>query len=147
MFMRPDFVSALRAGALAHEEHNNGSILYDVCDGTAWEAAQFGLKRQRAPDGTVSDVPTRPQVSLGFGLLASMNLDWFKVSDKYSVGGIYLSILNLHRSVRNHPWNIILACTIPGPGEPSLEEINHVIQPVVDVLKQLYAGRYHNDTI
>lgn len=144
MFMRPDFVASLRSATRAHEVHSarNHSVLYDVCDGEAWDLNSFGLERTLELDGTVSDILIRPdrRLSLGFGLFANLNLDWFRVTDKYSVGGIYLSILNLHRSVRNLPWNVMLACTIPGPGEPSLEDLNHVLEPIVEEFKRLYAG-------
>lgn len=146
MFMRPDFVAALRSNAEVHDRHHNDHVLYDVCDGSAWDNHYFGLERTLSADGTVSDVNTHPDrhLSLGFGLFAGLNLDWFKITEKYSVEGIYLSILNLPRSVRNLPWNMILACTIPGPGEPSLEGLNHVVQPVVNAFKQLYAGESMN---
>ncbi|QRV77507.1 Transposase family tnp2 [Ceratobasidium sp. AG-Ba] len=35
---------------------------------------------------------------------------------------------------------LILACVIPGPGEPSLEELNQVLDPLVEELQTLYDG-------
>ncbi|KAF8595852.1 hypothetical protein BDV93DRAFT_456040 [Ceratobasidium sp. AG-I] len=141
LFMRPQFVTALRAGTEAHQRHTgNTSVLHDVCDGSAWMRGHFGIQRTQDMRGTVKDIPPLSVVPLGFGLHAGLNLDWFRITETYSVGGLYISILNLHRSVRNLPWNIILACTIPGPGEPSLEELNYVLAPVVEEFKILYAG-------
>ncbi|QRW26681.1 U3 small nucleolar RNA-associated protein 6 [Rhizoctonia solani] len=57
MFMRPDFVVSLRAGAQAHENHGDGSVLHDVCNGTAWGPHQFGLLQRVCRDGIVEDIP------------------------------------------------------------------------------------------
>lgn len=140
MFMRPEFVALLHSGAEAHMSHGSNEMLHDVCDGAAWGDGKFGLERVFA-GGVVQDRPlSLPALSLGFGLFASVNLDWFRITHSTSVGGLYLSILNLHRSARNLPWNVILACAIPGPGEPSLEDLNNVLEPVVEEFKTLYAG-------
>lgn len=141
MFMRPEFALLLKAGDEVHASHSDQNVLHDVCDGSAWKAAEFGLTRIYE-NGVVSDIPSPPPVvSLGFGLAASVNIDWFRVSKSTSVGGVYLSILNLHRSVRNLPWNVLLACTMPGPGEPSLEDLNNILEPIVEEFKVLYAGK------
>jgi len=36
--------------------------------------------------------------------------------------------------------NVCLAMTIPGPREPSLEQLNNVLEPLVVTLEKLYAG-------
>ena len=58
----------------------------------------------------------------------------------HSAGGVYLSINNLRRRVRYSQRNIMLVTMIPGPKEPSLEQMNHALEPLVKRLNQLYIG-------
>jgi hypothetical protein len=66
----------------------------------------------------------------------------FGITDNrpHSSGAVYICFNNLHRSVRYLTKNICLAMTIPGPHEPSLEQLNNVLDPLVESLKNLYAG-------
>ena len=66
----------------------------------------------------------------GFGLL--INVDWFQPYKhvQYSVGAIYIAILNFPRHLRYRRENMILIGVIPGPHEPSLH-INSFIVPLV----------------
>lgn len=61
-----------------------------------------------------------------------MNVDWFQPFKHrtYSVGVIYLAIMNLPRPIRFKRENIIIVGLIPGPSEPPLH-INSFITPVV----------------
>ncbi len=63
-------------------------------------------------------------------------LDWFNPYEQtpYSIGAIYLSIMNLPRSERYKEENILLVGLIPGPTEPK-QHINHFLSPLVDDLK------------
>jgi hypothetical protein len=54
-----------------------------------------------------------------------------------SIGSIYLSCLNLPKSLRDKPEFVFLAGIIPGPHEPPLDEISHYIKPVID---EFYVG-------
>lgn len=99
-------------------------------------------------DYSIQDEPVTPDsaktiASLEFGLHFAINIDWFRSTPKgvESTGAIYLTIQNLHRSARFLPANVILACLIPGPKEPPLEELNLVLQPIVNKLKEIYAGK------
>jgi hypothetical protein len=149
LLLRPDFIQALSSGRNGHKDHAYGT-LQDVCDGSAWSQGRTGLERIWRADGRPVDraasgraAETLPTVvSLGYGLQASVNIDWFGITKKYSVGAVYVCFLNLHRSVRYRPENTILACMIPGPGEPSLEELNSVLDPLVEEFQVLYAGEY-----
>ena len=49
-----------------------------------------------------------------------LNCDWFQLyhQTQYSVGVIYLVVLNLPRDIRFRPENVIIAGIIPGPKEP-----------------------------
>ncbi|QRV82786.1 Transposase family tnp2 [Ceratobasidium sp. AG-Ba] len=146
--LRPEFVKSLFLGREAHDLEHKDGVLHDVCCGSAWLENRLGLKRfwrpsgyaiDRTTDGSPVDSTTRT-VSLKYGLLAAVNIDWFGITEKYSVGAVYICFLNLHRSVRYRPENSILACVIPGPGEPSLEELNQVLDPLVEELQTLYDG-------
>ena len=57
---------------------------------------------------------------------------------KASVSAIYLVCLNLPPQLRYKPQNLFLAAVVPGPGEPSLHQINYVLSPLVDDLLKLY---------
>ena len=68
-----------------------------------------------------------------------LNIDWFQpfTHTQYSVGVMYLVILNLPRSIRFKSENIIIAGVIPGPKEPS-KHINSYLYPLVDDLLDLW---------
>lgn len=70
-----------------------------------------------------------------------LNIDWFQPFEHftYSVGVIYLVILNLPRSIRYKRENIILVGIIPGPSEPPLT-INTYLAPMVSDLLRLWSG-------
>lgn len=145
MLLRPSFVRLLTEGSEVNALPRAPGVMYDICDGSAWKSAQFGLRRVFRQDGSVSDEPTTPGSnlhvsSLGYGLFAALNIDWFGLTQKRSCGAIYLAILNLPRHARYQIQNVILACVISGPTEPSLESLNFVVEPIVESFKRLYAG-------
>jgi len=57
---------------------------------------------------------------------------------KVSFGTIALFCLNLPPSLRNKHENIFLFGIMPGPTEPSLEQINHLLRPLVKQLLYHY---------
>ena len=69
-----------------------------------------------------------------------MNVDWFSPfkHTPYSVGAVYLSVMNLPRSKRFLKENMILVGLIPGPNEPALN-INSYLEPLVKELKVLWS--------
>lgn len=145
MLMRPSFLCLLSEGAALSRRERAADVLYDVCDGTAWKSARIGLRRVFRRDGTVVDEAITPGSdvavsNLGYGLFAALNIDWFSVTKKRSCGAIYLAILNIARHARYLVHNVILACVIAGPKEPSLENLNFVLEPIVESFKKLYAG-------
>ena len=77
-------------------------------------------------------------------LLLMLNVDWFQpfVGTKYSVGVMYLVILNLPRSVRFKPENVIIVSKIPGPKEPDCKHMNTYmyLAPMVNDLLSLWEG-------
>ena len=89
-------------------------VMEDIFDGDLWKDFQVY-------EGT----PFLPCIWV-------INLDWFQHS-KYSIGAIYLTIMNLPRSECYKPENVILVGIFPGPSEPS--DINSFLDPLVkDIL-------------
>ena len=74
-------------------------------------------------------------------LLLSLNVDWFQPFSRtrYSVGTIYLVVLNLPREERYKMENVILVGIIPGPKEPKLT-LNSYLAPLVLELDEAYNG-------
>ncbi len=68
------------------------------------------------------------------------NVDWYQPfkNSPYSVGVIYLAILNLPREERFKQENIILVGVIPGPKEP--KNINTYLDTLVDERRELWDG-------
>ena len=55
-----------------------------------------------------------------------------------SVGAIYLACLNLPLDIRYKEENMYLAAIIPGPHEPSLDQINPLLTPLIDDFVDLW---------
>lgn len=93
----------------------------DVYDGSIWNAF---MEYNNSP---FLSVP------LTYGVI--MNIDWFQPYKhvRYSVGVIYLVVMNLPRSVRYKVENVMLIGIIPGPHEPP-QDINSFLKPLVDEL-------------
>ena len=102
-------------------------VLADIYDGVVWK--DFNSEKY-------SNFLKRPG-----NLLLSLNVDWFQPfrRTKYSVGVIYLVVLNLPRNQRYKIENIILSGIIPGPKEPKLT-MNSFIAPLVQELNHAFKG-------
>jgi len=99
----------------------------DVYDGKVW--ADF-----QQYDG-------KPFLSQPFTYGLMLNVDWFKPYKhlEYSVGAIYLTIMNLPRQGRFKQENILLVGLIPSPKEPHLS-INSFLKPLVGELTEFLDG-------
>lgn len=101
---RPDFQDACEAW---RSRKVTKGIISDVYDGKIWMDFQH--------------YEGKPFLSqpLTYGLM--LNVDWFKPCKhlEYSVGAIYLIIMNLPRQVRFKQENVLLVGLIPGPKEPN----------------------------
>lgn len=84
----------------------NSELMGDVYDGRMWSNFQ-------CPNG-------RNFLAAPYSLATMLNLDWFQpfTHVKYSVGALYMVILNLPREERYKLENIILVAVIPSPKEP-----------------------------
>ena len=103
------------------------NVYCDIYDGNIWKEFQ-----NYEGEELLSDSHT-------LGLM--MNIDWFKPYKhvQYSVGAIYLGIMNLPRELRFKPENILLVGLIPGPREPQLD-INPFLRPLVSELLEFFDG-------
>jgi hypothetical protein len=82
-------------------------------------------------------------------LAFAMHVDFFnpngtrKRGNHDSIGIISLANLNLPETIRYLPEHIFLLGVIPGPNEPTLEEINHYIRPIIDQLEIGWNRGFH----
>ncbi|XP_035986582.1 uncharacterized protein LOC118560045 isoform X2 [Fundulus heteroclitus] len=102
-------------------------VLADVYDGQVWQDYQY--------------VNREPFLAETNNLALMLNVDLFQPfkDAPYSVGAIYLVILNLPREDRFKEENMILVGLIPGPKEPSLH-MNAFLDSLVDELQELWHG-------
>ena len=126
LLSRPGMEAILDCGTLFNETDD----MWDIKDGTR-------VKELEGPDGaTFLDGLKRRELRL----LWSLSIDWFnprgnKAAGKStSTGSIVMACLNLPPSLRYKPENLFLVGVIPGPKEPSVEEVGHFIEPIVDML-------------
>jgi hypothetical protein len=77
-------------------------------------------------------------------LIFSLAMDGFnpygmsEAGKKVSVGAIYMICLNLPPELRYRFENIYLVGIIPGPSEPSLDQINYLLSPLVTDLLEFW---------
>lgn len=101
--------------------------LRDVYDGKMWQKfANYEGERFLSEAGNIGFI---------------LNFDFFQPYDHlaYSLGAIYMSVLNLPREIRYKQENTILVGLIPGPHEPS-RDINSFLKPLVNDLNRLWRG-------
>ena len=105
-----------------------GSGMYrDIYDGKIWQEFQ--------------DYNGTPFLRSGFNFGLMLNIDWFKPCKhtEYSVGAIYLTVMNLPREVRFRQENVLLIGIIPGPKEPK-RDIIAFLGPLVKELLDFWHG-------
>ena len=98
------------------------------------------LQDLKGPDGKPFIIRCGKEGRYVFSIcLDGLNYDGNKHGGrKASVCAIYLVCLNLPPRLRYKFQNLFLAAVVPGPGEPSLHQINHILAPLVDDLLRLY---------
>ncbi|TFK57760.1 hypothetical protein BDN72DRAFT_751677, partial [Pluteus cervinus] len=119
----------------------------DIYDGWGWRAIQAGLKRRWDGDWKLEDVDVKELeqqfVALPCGLVWQMNIDWFQAvtKGKHSTGAVYLTLCNNPRGIRYLREETALVLVIPGPAEPSLEQLNECLKFLVCGFQKLYVGK------
>lgn len=121
---RPDLVSSCEN---VRNRPFSSHILSDVWDGRVWQDFQV--------------VDGKPFLSEPYSYALMLNVDWYQPYKhlSYSIGVIYLAILNLPRHLRYKVENIILVGLMPGPHEPKLN-VNSYLEPLVKELKTFWGG-------
>ncbi|MBW0590338.1 hypothetical protein O181_130053 [Austropuccinia psidii MF-1] len=112
-----------------------GSPKCDVWDGLVW--------RRFTGTRNISDPPF---MSIAGALAFSIYVDWLNAHGKStrlaSIGPIMLICLNLPPSERLKPENVYDAGIIPGLKEPTSLQLNYLLMPLINELKELWQG-YH----
>lgn len=123
---------------LARPRRSAGNPMHDVWDGSVWNTFED-------PDNPGS-LYTRVSGNLVFSLF----VDWFNPYHSkrkhVSLGTIALVCLNLPPWDRYREENIFLYGIIPGPKEPSPDQINHLLGPLVEELQVFYKGVWFDQT-
>lgn len=124
---RKDFWLKCNLWKMGCDLNSAPDILTDVFDGKVWREYLF----VRGEPFLAGDR------SVGF----MMNVDWFQPFKlaRYSVGVVYLVVMNLPRHEHFKVENVLLVGVIPGPHEPS-RAINTYLSPLVDELLLLWEG-------
>lgn len=151
MAMRPNFSKYLRNTSrdASRRPVSDSELMHDFHDGAAWQDQEIGLKRVHDAAGVhdeeIAPGSRRKLVSCTFGFSFTINMDWFGITENrpHSAGGVYVSLNNLDRRVRFLQHNVHLTTVIPGPKEPSLEQLNFVLEPLMGELQQLYGGTFY----
>ena len=128
-----DLMEKTTAAALAKDAHD--PLTRDILESP-------GLTQFLGPDGKPFVLNPDGESRYFFSLAADAFNPFGnkEAKQKSSVTGIYLVCLNLPPNVRHRPENMYLVGIIPGPGKPSLAEINHFLKLLVADLKDFWAG-------
>lgn len=130
MLSRPDIEAHADRNVFTQ---NTNSELGDIWDGKIF-------REFKGPDGKPFVQPDSQEGRYVFSLC----MDGFnpfimkEAGKKVSVCAIYMVLLNLPVDIRYRVENMFLVGIIPGPREPSLEQINHVLCPLVDDLLRFW---------
>lgn len=101
------------------------NFLADIFDGQVWKDFMY--------------IDGEPFLAVPNNYSFMLNIDWFQPykHSLYSVGVMYMVIMNLPRELRFKEENVLLVGVIPGPNEPKLN-INSYLQPLVTELNILW---------
>lgn len=111
----------------------------DIHESKAWKTFQ-------GPDGQIF---TAGRDNLTFGMFVdAINPYGNRQAGKHaSITFLIMTCLTLPFEMRGLPENIFLVGIVPGPKEPSLDQINSILQPIVDQLQEFWnPGVYISQT-
>jgi hypothetical protein len=60
----------------------------------------------------------------------------------HSTGAVFVVVNNLPRGIRFLAGDTFLVLLLPGPFEPSKEELNECLEPVIENITKLYEGKF-----
>ncbi|EIW82591.1 hypothetical protein CONPUDRAFT_142843 [Coniophora puteana RWD-64-598 SS2] len=121
----------------------------DIYDGWGWRAIQAGLERRRGRRDEIRDVDVHELhqrfVSLPCGLVLQFNIDWFQAVKRdsggpHSTGAFYVVICNNPRKIRYLAEETMLVMVLPGPHEPTLEQLNKLMSLFAQTMRRLMGG-------
>lgn len=122
-------------GSISRKKRKDGKMS-DIWDGSMWRSFKL--------DGKIY---TQSSGNLVFGFFC----DWFNPYGKQSARHISVGILlmvcfNLPPDIRYDTHNLFLYGMIPGPREPTSEQMEPFLSPLIDELKTLSTGIYFSET-
>lgn len=133
MISRPDIAQYLARDPLDAAQAKDPTKLQDIWDGEILRTFYYDDHK-----------PFARYIEGELRLIFSFNQDAFnpygnRVAKKVvQIGGMYMALLNLPPAIRHDMENIFLAGIVPGPSEPSMSQINHVLRPLVDDLLEFW---------
>jgi hypothetical protein len=85
----------------------------------------------------------QPLLAEDYTLALQLNVDWFQPFGKsdYSIGAIYLAILNLPRHLRYRPEYMMLVGVLPGPRKTKLHVLQGALAVLTKDLGKFFAGQ------
>ncbi|KZT25039.1 hypothetical protein NEOLEDRAFT_1156520 [Neolentinus lepideus HHB14362 ss-1] len=145
--MRPGFAQMIRdsRNIIPNRNDDENFLMEDISDGSIWNMSKTRIQRKTGSRGTVRDVPIegggQNLNSHRFGLHLTLNSDWFGMLERpHSTGPIYYCINDLPIRERFLQRNIICACIMPGPKEPTALQLNHCLEPSTREISALKNG-------
>ena len=125
LLVRPGFFDTCQHWCSSETSANKLSDLYS---GNIWKDFQYFVGK--------------PFLALSTRIGLIINIDCFQPFSHtvFSVGVVYLVVMNLPRYIRYKRENVIIIGIIPGPSEPSHGCFNNYLEPLVKELKDLWTG-------
>ncbi|KAJ3006820.1 hypothetical protein NUW54_g3792 [Trametes sanguinea] len=107
---------------------NPGFRMFDIMDGWRWHAITADLERRRGGPWGVEDVDAH-------------HIGQLRCTAKRSCASDQPGLVpHNEESVRFRREETILYCVIPGPGEPTTQQLNQILKPLHVELTRLYDG-------
>lgn len=126
-----------------HSKRFETDLIPDVYHGLRWEQLQF-VNTDQQPWDEIRDVgtPKLPLLARRGTLALALNTDNFQpfADGSYSMGAVYVTILNLPREERNLQRNMILVALLPGPQHSSRVQSHQVFRIIADEINTLFGA-------